>query len=376
MNGIRLFFLRIYAVAFKEALHVRRDVQTMIMALVMPVVLVLLFGFGVSFDLDHLAIAVADQDHTPASRAVAHALETSSDLRLVGGLDSAADAEQAFHRGDAVGVLVVPRGFAAKLARGEPSDVQLLVAGSDGSTAIQVLAKAEAVIGASAARFAAPGASVSLPISVATYIRYNPEGRSALMIVPGLVAYILAIIAVLLTALAIAREWERGSMEQLFCTPVGRVEIVVGKLLPYLVLGVIAVLLVLAAGAWVFDVPFRGDLWTLAAAAVLFLIGMLGQGLVISVLARNQMIATQAGVLSSMLPSMLLSGFLFPVENLPTPLRIFSNLVPARHFIAALRGVLLRGNGFAELGGELLALAAFAATMLLIAALRFRRRLD
>jgi ABC-2 type transport system permease protein len=376
MNAVRLFFLRIYAVAFKEALHVRRDVQTMIMALVMPLILLLLFGFGVSFDLDHLAISVADQDHTPASRAIAHAVETSSDLRLVGGLDSAADAEDAFHRGAAVGVLVIPRGFAIKLARGEPSDLQLLVAGSDGATAMQVLAKTDAVVAASAARFAPPGASVSLPVSVASYIRYNPEGRSALMIVPGLVAYILAIIAVLLTALAIAREWERGSMEQLFCTPVGRLEIVIGKLLPYLVLGAIAVLLVLATGAWVFDVPFRGNLWTLAAAAVLFLIGMLGQGLVISVLARNQMIATQAGVLSSMLPSMLLSGFLFPVENLPTPLRIFSNLVPARHFIAALRGVLLRGNGFDELGGELLALAAFALTMLVIAAARFRRRLD
>lgn len=376
MNAARLFLLRVYAVAFKEALHVRRDVQTMVMALVMPLLLLLLFGFGVSFDLDHLAISVADEDHTPASRTIAHAIETSGDLQLVGGLSSARDAERAFHRGDAVGALIIPRGFAAKLARAEPADVQLLVAGSDGSTAIQVLAKTDAVIAASAARYAPPGTSVSLPISVASYIRYNPAGRSALMIVPGLVAYILAIIAVLLTALAIAREWERGSMEQLFCTPVGRLEIVIGKLLPYLMLGVIAVLLVLAAGGWVFDVPFRGNLWTLATAAVLFLIGMLGQGLVISVLARNQMIATQAGVLSSMLPSMLLSGFLFPIENLPWPLRIFSNLVPARHFIAALRGVLLRGNGFAELGDELLALAAFALTMLVIAALRFRRRLD
>jgi len=376
MKAARLFLLRVYAVAFKEALHVRRDVQTMVMALVMPLLLLLLFGFGVSFDLDHLAIAVADADHTPASRAIAHAIETSSDLRLADRLDSARDAEHAFHRGDAVGALVIPRGFGARLARGEAADVQFLVAGSDGATAMQVLAKGDAVIAASAARFAPPGARASMPVAVATYIRYNPEGRSALMIVPGLVAYILAIVAVLLTALAITREWERGSMEQLFCTPVGRLEIVIGKLLPYLMLGVIAVLLVLAAGGWVFDVPFRGNLWTLGAAAVLFLIGMLGQGLVISVLARNQMIATQAGVLSSMLPSMLLSGFLFPIDNLPAPLRIFSNLVPARHFIAALRGVLLRGNGFAELGDELLALAAFAATMLVIAAMRFRRRLD
>jgi ABC-2 type transport system permease protein len=342
----------------------------------MPLILLLLFGFGVSFDLDHLAVAVADEDHTPASRLVTDAIANSSDLRVVDGLDSARDAERAFHRGDAVAALIIPRGFAASLARGRAADVQLLVAGSDGLTATQVLAKAETVVAASAARFAPAGVRVSAPVTVASYIRYNPEGRSALMIVPGLVAYILAMIAVLLTALAVAREWERGSMEQLFCTPVGRLEIVIGKLLPYLVLGGLAVLLVLAAGAWVFDVPFRGDLWTLGLASVLFLIGMLGQGLVISVVTRNQMVATQAGVLSSMLPSMLLSGFLFPIDNLPPPLRLVSNLVPARHFIAALRGVLLRGNGFADLTTELLALLAFACAMLAIAALRFRRRLD
>jgi ABC-2 type transport system permease protein len=205
---------------------------------------------------------------------------------------------------------------------------------------------------------------------------FNPTGRSALYLVPGLASYLLAIVAVLITALTVAREWERGSMEQLFATPVGRLEIVVGKLLPYLGIGLLQVLLVLTVGAWVFGVPVRGNLGTLGLAALLFLIGMLGQGLLISVVTRNQVVATQMATMTSMLPSMLLSGFIFPIENLPLPLRLLSTLIPARYFVGTLRGVLLRGNGFAELWPQLVALTLFAALMLAAAMGRFQRRLD
>jgi ABC-2 type transport system permease protein len=191
--------------------------------------------------------------------------------------------------------------------------------------------------------------------------------------VPGLTAYVLAIVAVLLTSLTVAREWERGSMQQLFATPVSRLEIIVGKLLPYLALGIIAVLLVLASGAWVFDVPLRGDPMVLAVTSLLFLLGMLGQGLLISVITQNQMVATQVATMSSMLPSMLLSGFVFPIENMPLPLQAISHVVPARYFVDALRGVLLRGNGFPELWDDVLALAVFAVLVLVIATKRFRR---
>jgi ABC-2 type transport system permease protein len=191
--------------------------------------------------------------------------------------------------------------------------------------------------------------------------------------VPGIAAYVLAIVAVLLTALTVAREWERGSMAQLFATPVGRLEIVLGKLLPYLVLGMLAVLLVLAVGGYVFDVPFRGSAPTLMLFSLLFLVGMLGQGLLISVVTQNQMVATQVATMSSMLPSMLLSGFVFPIENMPAPLQVLSRVVPARYFVAALRGVLLRGNGLGELWSEALMLCAFGALMLTLATARFKR---
>ncbi|MEZ4270043.1 MAG: ABC transporter permease [Myxococcota bacterium] len=194
-------------------------------------------------------------------------------------------------------------------------------------------------------------------------------------LVPGLTAYILAIVAVLLTALTVAREWERGSMEQLFATPIGRAEFVIGKLLPYLAIGAIVVLLVLMVGAWVFDVPLRGSLTFLALASFLFLVGALSQGLLISVISRNQMVATQAGALSAMLPSMLLSGAIFPVENMPRVLRWFSLAVPARYYVESLRGVLLRGNGFAILWPQIAALTVFAAIMIGLSSLRFKRRI-
>jgi ABC-2 type transport system permease protein len=192
-------------------------------------------------------------------------------------------------------------------------------------------------------------------------------------LVPGITALVLAIVAVLLTALTVSREWERGSMAQLFATPGGRLEIVLGKLLRDMLLGTLAVLLVLAVGSWVFNMPIRGSAPTFALVALLFLSGMLGQGLLVSIVARNQMLATQMATLSSMLPSLLLSGFVFPIANMPKPLQMISMVIPARYFIDALRGVLLRGNGLFELWPDALALALFTTFMVLVSTARFRR---
>ena len=242
-------------------------------------------------------------------------------------------------------------------------------------TANQLLAKAEAIARAEslrrAARFLPAGGP---PLQLRVWTRYNPGARSAVFLVPGLAAYLLAIAAVLLTALTVAGEWERGSMEQLFASPVGRTEIIVGKLLPYLGLGLLQLLLVLAVGATLFDVPIRGSLGTLFAAGLLFLVAMLGQGLFISVAAKNQLVATQAGTLSALLPSLLLSGMIFPLENMPLALRAISRVIPARYLVHALRGAMLKGNGLAELWPDLVALAVFALAVLGLATALFRRR--
>jgi ABC-2 type transport system permease protein len=247
--------------------------------------------------------------------------------------------------------------------------VELVLDAADAATANQILAKAEAIALSASPR---PEGAIT-PVEVRVRTRYNPQERSAVFIVPGLAAYLLAISAVLLTALAIAGEWERGSMEQLFASSVGRLEIILGKLLPYLALGMLQLLLVLAVGATVFEVPIRGSLLLTFCAGALFLAGMLSQGLLISVLARNQLVATQAGTLSSMLPSLLLSGMVVPLDNMPRVLQWLSNVVPARYFVHALRAVLLKGAGPSLVWPDLAAMAAFAFVIVTLATLRFRR---
>jgi ABC-2 type transport system permease protein len=361
--------------AWKETLHILRDPRTLLLALAMPVFLLLLFGYGVSFDVDHIPIAVADADRSADSRALARAFAGSREFEVAAEAD-AARAEDLLREGLVVAALVIPRGHAADLARGRTAPVQLLVDGADAVVANQVLAKAEAVVRAAGqARLASLAGGAAAPVEARVWTRFNPEGRSALFMVPGLAAYLLALAAVLLTALAIAGEWERGSMEQLFAAPLGRLEIILGKLLPYLVLGALQFLLVIAVGTAVFEVPVRGGVALLFAFGLLFLVGMLGQGLLISVLAKNQLVATQAGALSSMLPSLLLSGMVVPIANMPAPLRALSRVVPARYLVQALRGLLLRGAGIDALWPDLLALAIFAAAVLALAAARFRRRI-
>lgn len=371
---LRRFMVRVGAMAWKEMIHVRRDPRTLVLALVMPVVMLLLFGYGVSFDLERIPLAIADQDRTEASRRLALAFVAANEFAPAGGAGPE-EALTLFRRREARAMLVLPRGYGQELARGGPARAQLLVDGADPVTATQILAKSDAIaLGETRHMAEASGLAQVPPIQVKLWTRYNPEARSAVFIVPGMAAYLMAIVAVLLTALTIAGEWERGSMEQLFASPVGRLEIVLGKLLPYLGLGLLQLLLVLAVGAGVFDVPVRGSTGLVVLAGLLFLAGMLGQGLFISVVARTQMVATQAGTLSSLLPSMLLSGMLVPIENMPLPLRLLSRVIPARYLVDALRQVLLKGNGLEGIWKDLLAMLIFAVVVLGLATLRFKRR--
>lgn len=364
---------RIWALSAKEVRHVMRDPRSLYLALGMPVVMLLLFGFGVSFDLERLPIAFVDLDQSASSRELRRRYTASDDFVDAGSI-ALEDAEGALVAGEVIAVVVIEEGFERHLRRGEEASIQLLIDGSDNNGATQTRGKAEAmgrVFGFALAQ--RDVRSMAPPIQTRQWTRFNPEGRSAVFLVPGIAAYVLAMVAVMLTALTVSREWERGSMAQLFSTPVGRLEIVLGKLLPYVVLGALAVLLVLAVGMWVFDVPFRGSAVALVVLSLLFIAGMLGQGLLISVLARNQMVATQAAALSSMLPSMLLSGFIFPIENMPAVLQYVSRIIPARYFVEGLRGVLLRGNGLAELWPQAAALLAFTVVMVAVSTARFRR---
>jgi ABC-2 type transport system permease protein len=377
MTGAPLYrsLRRIGAMAGKETLHIQRDPRTLGLALAMPVVMLFLFGYGVSTDIDHIPLAFADQDQSEASRALARAFDGSGEFQLVA-RPTPERAETLLRGAAVVGTLVVPRGYQQDLLLGRRTQVQLVVDGTDPVIGNQILAKADAIARAESQRLAgAAFAGLRPPLQVKVWTRYNPEGRSALFMVPGLSAFLLAVTAVMLTALAIAGEWERGSMEQLFASPVGRLEIVLGKLLPYLALGLVELLLVVAFGALVFEVPIRGSPALLVLMGLAFLVGMLGQGLLISVVAKNQLVATQAGALSAMLPSVILSGMIFPIENMPLALQAISRVIPARYLVHGLRGILLKGNGLDVLWPDLLAMTVFAVCVLGLATARFKRRL-
>ncbi|MBN2493080.1 MAG: ABC transporter permease [Deltaproteobacteria bacterium] len=373
---MKRFLIRILALAHKETIHIARDVQVIYMALGMPVVLLLLFGYAISFDLDRLPTCLIDQDRSPASRRLAQAVTASGAFAITARSTSSSEVEASFRRNEFKVAVVIPAGFDRALRRDQASDAQVLLDGSDGTTTGIAVGYLVGIAQSEAARVLGERASFTPQVEARVRSRFNPGMESARYIVPGLIALILATIAVLLTALTVAREWERGSMEQLFSTPVGRLEVVLGKLLPYLVLGMVQVLLVVTLGTWLFDVPVEGSLWLLFGISALFLICMLGQGLLISVLTRNQMVATMAGALSSMVPTILLSGFLIPIENMPWALRALSALIPARYFVVVLRGILLKGNSAVDLWPQVLALTVFALAMVLLSTLRFRRRLD
>lgn len=373
MTPLQRFFLRVRALAQKEVYHILRDPRSLYLGLGMPVMLLVLMGAGISFDLDKIPLAVVDRDHTEASRALVRSFVVEDTFRLAAEVPDELTAERMFRAGEASAALIIPANFSRDIDRGQRVAVQFLVDGVDGNSAGQILTKGDTI--AIGANLSGVGGMRAPRIAARTWTRFNPSGKSSLYLVPGLGAYVLALGAVLLTALTVAREWERGSMEQLFATPVSRLEIVIGKLLPYLAMGVVQFLTVLTAGAWAFGLPLRGDFVLLGVCAFLFLLAMLGQGLLISVVTRNQMVASQFAMMSTMLPTMMLSGFLLPIENMPLWIRVLSNILPARHMVTILRGILLKDNGLSELWVDVVALALFALAMIVLSTRRFQRRL-
>jgi ABC-2 type transport system permease protein len=371
---VRRFLGRVRALARKEGMHIARDASTIAFAAVMPLLLIVLFGYAVSFDVDGIRTVIVDQDRTEASRALAAHLFSGPTFVRVGDEARAEAVEPWFRARRASMGLVIPLHYERSLARGEAASVQVLVDAADNVTTGAVMSYAARFI-ARENRGLARDVAGSAPVAIEARVRalFNPGMRSAVFLVPGLVALIQAIMAVMLTALTVAREWEKGSMEQLFSTPVGRLEIALGKLGPYFVVALL--LLILVAATWVFDVPIRGSLLALFGVSSLFLYAALAQGLLISVVTKNQQVATQAAAVSSMLPSMLLSGFALPIENMPRVLRVVTNIVPARHYIHAIRAIMLRDVEPRALAGDALALAAIGTVLLAVATARFSRKL-
>jgi len=366
---------RLLAIAKKEARQLRRDQRSLVLAFVLPLLLLVLFGYAISWDVRDIALAVVDHDGTAKSRELVEAFEASGYFTVVARPGDPGAARELFARGHAILVLVIPPGFAADLGQGVPVEVQALLDGSDANTATIAQAYAEATAQSFSQRVLLRGERLTLPLTAESRVWFNEELASRNMIVPGLVAVIMMIIAALLTSLTIAREWERGTMEQLAATPVTRIEVVLGKLLPYLAIGFFDTVLSSALGVWIFDVPFRGFAPLFAGLSLLFLVGSLGLGIFISAAARSQVLATQVAMVATFLPAFLLSGFMYAIEVMPKPLQLVTMLVPARYFLVVTRGIFLKGVGAEVLAPQAAVMVLYAVVGLGLAVAKFRKEI-
>lgn len=367
--------MRFFAMARKEWIQLRRDPRSLVLAFLFPVLLLVFFGYAITWDVEDLPLAVLDQDRSRASRELVDSYRASGYFTVTHHLEGDGEIEGLLTRGAVRAVLVIPPGFARELGAGRRVPVQLLLDGGDANTATIAQNYADAVTAGYSRRAVVAGLAEVVPLRVESRVWYNPELRSRSMIVPGLIAVIMSIIAAMLTALTIAREWERGTMEQLVATPVHRLEVVLGKLLPYVGIGLVGVTLTVAIGVPLFDVPFRGSVVFLAGQTLLFLVGALGMGIFISAALRSQMLATQVALLSTYLPALLLSGFLYDIAAMPAVLRGITYLVPARYYIDVTRGVFLKGVGIEALWTQTVLMFLFAAVGLTLATRAFRKEI-
>lgn len=374
---------KVHAVAVKELHQIVRDSRTLMILLFFPAFILLLYGYALNFDIRDVKLAVQDRDRSTGSRELVSAFVNSGYFSLVGYVDDDRDLVDRIDRNQARAVLVIPPRFGQDIATRRPVTVQVIIDGDNANTASTVMAYSQAIVGGFSSDLAlrsgvtaasgSAGAARPAAIALEPRIWYNPQLRSTLFLVPGLIAFIAMITAVISTTLSVVREKERGTMEQIRMSPVGPMSFILGKTLPYLGLSFISALLILFTAQLLFDLPMRGSWVLLCGSIALFLVGAQAQGLLISTIATSQQVAFQVALLSSFLPTFILSGFVFPISSMPLAVQAVSYIVPARYFLVALRAIVLKGAGLEAFWEQLVALAVFAAVALGLAALRLKR---
>ncbi len=372
---------RFLAVAKKEIVQVLRDSRSLIIVLIMPVILVLLFGYGVNLDLKHLPIYVYDRDGSQQSQDLLKRFQASDYFEIAGVVNDYSKLTRAIDDGHAKMGIVIPWDFSQRLQDGRPVQVQALVDGSDDNTANVLIGYSQAVVQGYSSdiqidwlqnhgQIAQPA-----PVSVETRTWYNEDLESSAFIIPGVLALVMSVIGAFLTSLTIAREWERGTMEQLISTPVTPLEIMFGKLVPYFAIGMIDVVVCALLALFWFHVPFRGSFITLLISSAMFMIVVLSMGFFISVVARNQLAASQIALLATFLPAFLLSGFLYAIEQMPVVLQWITRILPARYYVSVLKEIFLKGTPTPLLYADLIPLAVFTVVLALLATHSFHKRL-
>jgi ABC-2 type transport system permease protein len=374
---------RMLSIAWKEMIQARRDRLTMGMMFGIPVIQLLLFGYAINTDVRHIATVVYDQDHSEESRGFVRRMEATGFYDLVGHVDSYEQIGIVMRSRQAMVALVVPPRFGAEVEAGRPAQLQLVVDGSDPqvvasatNTAVSLAAARSSELSvARLQRLGQPAAAPSQVIVVEPATWYNQDLRTAVFIVPGLVGVILTMTLVMFTAMAIARERERGTLEQLIVSPIRSVELTVGKILPYIAVGYLQMSLILGVGSLVFKVPIVGSLGLLYLLSVFFIAASLAVGLLFSTIAKTQQQAMQMSFFF-LLPNILLSGFMFPWEAMPAPAQWLATILPLTHYLRVVRGIVLKGASFVELSTELIWLAGITLVLIIVASMRFQKKLD
>jgi len=367
---------RLWPMIRKEFIQMRRDRLTLGIMFGIPVIQLLMFGFAIQTDVRHIPTVVLDQSRTPDSRAIVQQLENTGNFRIAQYVDDRPALDRAIARGDAQAGVVIPNDYARALGHGTGASIQVIVDASDPLSSQSALAAAAGVAQMRNIEILAAAAGrATLPLDIRVRPRYNPGLRNPNYIVPGLVGVILTMTMVLITAMAIVRERERGTLEQLIVTPITKTELMIGKITPYVGVGLFQMTAVLALGRFVFGVPLTGSVWLLYGTSLLFIVASLALGLFISTLVHTQQQAMQMSFFL-MLPSILLSGFMFPRPAMPVFFQWIGLLLPITHFLKVLRGILLKGVGVTDLWQELTVLAAFAVVLIALAVRRFHKTLD
>lgn len=374
-------YRRVRAICIKELHHITRDSWSLGMALAVPLLMLLLFGFALSLDVDRIPTMIYDQSKTAESRALVRQFEGSRFFQIRGMVGDYAAIEREIDRSRILMGVVIPLGYATDLGAGREAQVQILLDGSDSNTASIALGYAESLVRSyslelrTAALNRRGGEHLSAPVDARVRVWYNSSLESKNYVVPGLIAVVLQIIAALLTSLTIAREWEMGTMEQILSTPLRPAEMVLGKMFAYFAVGVADATIALLVGIFVFGVPLRGSLLLLAISICVFLFGALFWGIFVSAAARTQVAAYQMGILSSFLPAFLLSGFIYSIETMPWIIQVITHVVPARYVVTILKGIFLKGVGLGVLWGELGFLALYALIMFVLATRKLNQKL-
>ncbi len=372
---------RVNAVAKKEFIQIWRDPRSLGLALVIPIILIILFGYGLSLDIQNIPMAIWDRDNTRLSTDFIRNFKNSAYFKIIGYYDNYNDIQRLIDKGDVMMGLIIDKDFSQQLLSHQPALVQLLLDGSDSNTAQIASGYAESVVMTYNTKILVEtientGNIVnSTPIDLRPRVWFNQGFESKYFIVPGLIAIIMMIIAALLTSLTVAKEWERGTMEQLIATPVRRAELISGKFVPYFVIGMFDLLVAVLMGRFLFEVPLKGSIILLFALSGIFLAGALALGIYISIAAKNQLMASQMAMLVSFLPTFLLSGFTYEIFNMPKFVQAVTYFIPARYFIVILRGIYLKKVGLETLWPQALCLLIFAFVSIMLAVKKFKKKI-